>query len=252
MHLLSRYSISTLYIIILFISGCAPLSTAAAPLPPIEASIAKKQTADWTLDWWQTRHNEKLEEAKNSDVDILLLGDSITHGWENPGRDEIWRQYYPKLSGINLGFSGDRTEHVLWRLQHGAVDNLNAKLTILMIGTNNTGQRMDPAEHTAQGIKMIIDELQNRMPQTKILLLAIFPRENSRYNVMRKKNNSINQIIASYADEKNIFYLDINHYFLHDDDNLSAELMPDLLHPNDQGYQIWAQAMQAKIIELIR
>ena len=218
----------------------------------MEATQAQKPQVNRSNNWWQVRHDEKLIEAKNKNVDVLLLGDSITHGWEKGGRENIWQQYYPGLTHFNLGFSGDRTEHVLWRIQHGSVDHLQAKLTILMIGTNNTGHRMDPAKHTALGVKAIIDALQSKIPNTKILLLGIFPRQESPYNDMRRRNDQINKVISAYADNKNITYLNINQKLLNNENKLDIEIMPDLLHPNNKGYHIWAEAMQALIMKLLK
>lgn len=166
MHFRSFSTIALFYLLILTTSGCHQLpNKSALSQPPMEATQAQKPQVNRSNNWWQVRHDEKLIEAKNKNVDVLLLGDSITHGWEKGGRENIWQQYYPGLTHFNLGFSGDRTEHVLWRIQHGSVDHLQAKLTILMIGTNNTGHRMDPAKHTALGVKAIIDALQSKIPK---------------------------------------------------------------------------------------
>ena len=122
------------------------------------------------------RHEAKLAERKAmGKVDLLMIGDSITHGWEDTGK-QTWDKYYANRNALNLGFSGDRTEHVIWRFQNGAIDDIDPKLAVIMIGTNNTGHRQENAEHTAVGIKRIIYELQIRLPETKILLLGIFPR----------------------------------------------------------------------------
>jgi len=248
---LKVFALPTTLSLLMLVSCAHPPTALNSKMPPLESTIAKKQNASWAASWWQMRHNKKLEQAKNSKVDILLLGDSLTHGWEDAGREEIWQQYYPLLTHFNIGFSGDRTEHVLWRLQHGAVDNIQAKVTVLLIGTNNTGHRMDPAQHTALGVKAIINELRVRMPQTKILLLAIFPRERSPFNDMRKRNEDINQLISALSDEESIFYLDISQQFLNNKKYLTSDVMPDLLHPNNRGYQVWAKSMRTQLLRLL-
>ena len=217
---------------------------------PIYSLTPVEQTADWAVQWWKPRHQEKLEAAKKSDVELLMLGDSITHGWENGGLP-VWNKYFKNSKAFNLGFSGDRTEHVLWRIENGAFDNLSPKLTVLMIGTNNTGHRMDPAEHTAEGIKKIVSEIRSRMPESKVLLLGIFPRNLSPFNDMRKRNDHINKLISQLDDGKHIYYLNINQIFLDDKGQVKAELMPDLLHPNQQGYQVWAEVMAPRIKQLM-
>ncbi|MCA9263856.1 MAG: GDSL family lipase [Planctomycetales bacterium] len=202
-------------------------------------------------DWWMPRHEQKLADLKKQgQVDLLMIGDSITHGWESGGK-EVWNKYYADRHPFNIGFSGDRTEQVLWRLEHGEVDGIAPKLAVIMIGTNNTGHRQDPAAETAEGIKEIVQQLRQRLPETKILLLAIFPRGATTEDKLRKINDEINGIICHYADDEHVFYLNINDTFLDDDGTLPKSVMPDLLHPNPQGYALWAEAMEPTIAKLL-
>ncbi len=217
---------------------------------PLYSINPVKQDASWAIEWWEKRHNEKIQKAKSTEIDLLMLGDSITHGWETSGAT-VWKEFYQLRKAFNLGFSGDRTEHVLWRLQNGAVDHMNPKLTVLMIGTNNTGHRMDPAEHTAEGVKAILSELRARLPASKILLLGIFPRHHSPDNEMRLRNEEINRLISNLEDDSVVYYLNINNIFLDKDGTLKNELMPDLLHPNNLGYQQWARAVEPTISRLM-
>lgn len=205
---------------------------------------------EWAVEWWMPRHEAKLAEEGREDAQLLLIGDSITHGWEDAGKN-VWNEYYSEYGTYNLGYGGDRTENVLWRLQHGEVDGINPELAILMIGTNNTGHRQDPAECTAKGIETILGELRERLPETEILLLAIFPREASPEGELRKLNNEINEQIENFSDGQHVHYMNINETFLDDDGVLSEEIMPDLLHPNEYGYKLWAEAMMPKIEELL-
>ena len=223
---------------------------AAEQLPPNTAIVPVQQDASWAVQWWMPRHQEKLELAKTADVDLLMIGDSITHGWETGG-NEVWQKYYADRNAFNLGFSGDRTEHVIWRLQNGAVDGMNPELAVIMIGTNNTGHSMDEAEHTADGIGHIVAELRERLPEMKILLLGIFPRHDSPYNDMRLRNNEINALIETMADGKTIHYLDVSQAFLEEDGTLLPGVMPDQLHPNAEGYALWAEAMEPTIAKLM-
>lgn len=209
------------------------------------------QTAQWAQSWWQKRHDAKIEEKDSMDrVDLLMVGDSITHSWENDGK-AIWNEYYANRHALNIGFSGDRTEQVVWRIQNGAIDGISPKLAVIMIGTNNAGHRAEKSVYTAAGVRMIIDELQLRLPETKILLLGIFPRGANREDKLRKLNVSTNQIISQFADGENIHFLDISDQFLDSKGNLPKSIMPDLLHPNAKGYEIWAKAMESKIVELM-
>jgi lysophospholipase L1-like esterase len=216
-----------------------------------KAVTPEVQTAAWAVKWWQPRHDQKLADLKKMEkVDLLMIGDSITHGWEGRGK-KVWDDFYAKRNAFNIGFSGDRTENVLWRLQHDAVKGIAPKLAVIMIGTNNTGHRQDPAEETAAGIKAIIVELQKQLPETKILLLAIFPRGAKPDDPLRTLNTSINEIIAGYYDGKKVFFLDINSEFLDEDGTLPKSVMPDLLHPHEAGYATWAKAMEPSIARLM-
>ena len=206
--------------------------------------------ANKTEAWWPKRHAEKVELAKKGNVDLLYIGDSITHGFENSGKS-VWEKYYAPRHALNLGFSGDRTENVLWRLDNGEIDGLSPKLAIIMIGTNNTGHRKDKPELIADGVKAICDKLQVKLPNTKVLLLAIFPRSAKASDAPRVNNDAANKLIAKLADDKHIFFLDINSKFLTADGELTKEIMPDFLHPKEKGYGIWAEAIEPTVVKLM-
>lgn len=199
--------------------------------------------------WWKPRHEQKVKLAKQGGHDLVFIGDSITQGWEGPGK-AVWDKYYAHRKSLNLGFSGDRTEHVLWRLMNGELENVDPKLFVLMIGTNNTGHRQDPPEQTADGIKLILELLQDRKPDAKVLLLSIFPRAPKPEDGLRQLNDQINARIKTFADGERVHWLDVSDAFLDDDRVLAKEIMPDFLHPNDTGYAIWAKVMEAQIARL--
>jgi beta-glucosidase len=204
----------------------------------------------WARDWWLPRHEAKKQEAlENKNIRLVMIGDSITQGWENEGKAS-WETYFAPRGAINLGFGGDRTENVLWRLHHGALDNLKPRLVVLKIGTNNTGHRMDKAEDTARGIRLVLDEIRARAPQAKILLLGIFPRDAEPDSAMRVRNSEINSIISGFADNQWIFYEDLGGIFLDEQGVLSREVMPDLLHLNAGSYETWAKELDALIQKL--
>ena len=152
-------------------------------------------------DWWQQRHQHKLDErlSLGSKLDIVFLGDSITHAWEVEGV-AAWQHYYAHQKTLNLGFAGDRTEHLLWRIQNGEIDGLCPKMLVLLIGTNNAGHRHDLPEEIAAGVKQILEELKKRLPDTKIVLMAIFPRSRNNKKPMRKRVDLTNQLIKQYTD----------------------------------------------------
>lgn len=202
--------------------------------------------------WWKARHEEKCRQAKTSDHDVIFIGDSITQNWESAGAS-VWENYYgPETprSTLNLGFSGDRTEHVLWRLMNGELENVNPKLFVLMIGTNNTGQRQDPPAQTADGIKLIVDLLRDRCPDSNILLLSIFPRDELPTGDFRQVNRAINQQIQSYATDDRVYFRDLGAAFLSEDGTLPKETMPDFLHLQQEAYEKWADAIESQVAEL--
>lgn len=200
--------------------------------------------------WWKDRHDAKVELAKKGNVDLLFIGDSITHGFEGKGK-EMWAKYYAPRNALNIGYSADRTENVLWRLDNGEIDGISPKLAIMMIGTNNTGHRKDKPEMIRDGVKAICDKLRAKLPKTKILILAIFPRSAKVTDAPRVNNDEANKLIAKLADDKDIFFLDINQKFLEADGTLTKEVMPDLLHPHEKGYQIWAEAIEPTVARLM-
>ncbi|MGI9454594.1 MAG: platelet-activating factor acetylhydrolase IB subunit [Pirellulales bacterium] len=200
--------------------------------------------------WWQERHESKAIEAKKNKWDIIFLGDSITHSWETAGK-KTWNKYYQKRRALNLGFSGDRTEHVLWRLDNGEFEEVQPKVVVLMIGTNNTGHRKDPPKAIAAGVEKIIERINTKSPKTKILLLAIFPRSEKVSDPQRKNNDRANALIKQLTKKDGVTYLDINERFLLPDGTLSKEIMPDLLHPKQKGYAIWAEAIEPSLRTLL-
>ncbi|MBK1854024.1 GDSL family lipase [Verrucomicrobiaceae bacterium 5K15] len=222
----------------------------AAPTQEAEANSATTPADKLKSAWWKKRHEQKVAAAKKAKVDLLFIGDSITHAWERGGA-KIWKEYYAPRNAFNIGFSGDRTQNVLWRLDNGEMAGMKPKVAIIMIGTNNTGHSMQKAEETAAGIKAIIDRVHQQNPKTKVLLLAIFPRGAQPDHKMRVLNDKVNEIIKGYAEDERITYLDLAPSFLEDDGVLSKKVMPDLLHPRAHGYQIWAEAMEPTLKTLL-
>ncbi len=197
---------------------------------------------------WMTRHESFNARVEKGSVDLLMIGDSITHGWESSGR-EVWQKFYGKRNAVNLGIGGDRTQHVLWRLENGNIKGISPKLAVLMIGTNNCGS--NTPEEIAEGVDAIVKKLRKELPKMKVLVLAIFPRGEDDNHGGRKVNMAANKLIAKQADGKMVHFLDINGKFLTDDRILTREVMPDLLHPREKGYGIWAEAMEPTVAKLM-
>lgn len=227
---------------------CPDYRTVSVTPAPLEES--------WSLDWWKPRHRDKLAEiarraASGAPTGIVFIGDSITHNWEKE-QPALWQQLYGKYHPLNLGYGGDRTENLLWRLQHGEVDRIAPKVAVLMIGTNNTGLRHDDPDVTVAGIRRDIDELRRRLPGTRVLLLAIFPRGPNADDGLRRANERVNAMLPALEDGEHVDFLNLNAAFLAPDGTLSRDIMPDLLHPNTEGYRRWARAMQPTLDRLMR
>ena len=197
---------------------------------------------------WMKRHESFNERVKTGNVDLLLIGDSITQGWEGSGK-AAWQKHYTPRNAVNLGIGGVRTQHVLWRLDNGNVEGISPKAAVLMIGTNNSGT--NSSVQIAEGVEAIVKKLRTKLPKTKILVLAIFPRGADVNHPQRKVNVGANLSIRKLADGEMVHYLDIGDKFLNADGTLSKEVMPDLLHLNEKSYTTWAEAIEPKVKELM-
>jgi lysophospholipase L1-like esterase len=187
-------------------------------------------------------HRRFLQRAKQGGVDLLFLGDSITQGWGFGEREnDVWKRFYTPRNAANFGVGGDRTQHVLWRIQNGELEGIEPKVVVLMIGTNNASS--GTADEIAQGVTAIVEELRHRLPKAKVLLLGVFPR-GQKPNATREKLSAVNAKIAHLDDGSHVKYLDIGKAFLNEDGTISRDIMPDYLHLTRKGYRIWADAME--------
>jgi len=204
---------------------------------------------------WVERHEGFVAQAKQGGIEVLFLGDSITDGRRTKGK-AVWEKEYAPRHAANFGIGGDRTQHVLWRMEHGELDGLKPKAVVLMIGTNNTGKDQDgkPRNTTPEiieGVTAIVKGLRAKLPQSKILLLAVFSR-GEKGTPIRDQLKEINTALAKLDDGRMVKFLDIGAKFLEPDGTLSSDIMPDLLHPNEKGYQIWADAMEGTLGALLK
>jgi lysophospholipase L1-like esterase len=193
------------------------------------------------------RHEEFLKRARQGEVDLLFLGDSITAGWD--GERAVWDRHYGPRRAASFGIGGDRTQHVLWRIDHGELDGIKPKVVVLMIGTNNLGT--DTPAEIADGITAIVRLVREKLPETKILLLGIFPRSRNPNDPARIRLQAINARVARLDDGKSVKYLDLGRHFLNEDGTLSPDIMPDYLHLSRRGYRIWADAMEPLLWEML-
>ncbi len=231
--------------------GQEPGTATKPPVPVVQKAdvAAPKMGPDGKINPnFQSAHEKFNKIAAEGNGQLLFLGDSITAGWN--GKKEIWEKEFSAYKPINFGIGGDRTQHVLWRITNGELENLKLKGVVLMIGTNNSGS--DSAEDIAKGITVIVETIRSKQPQAKILLLAVFPRgEKANPNPSREKISKVNEQIAKLHDGKQIHFLDIGSKFLQEDGSLTKEIMPDFLHLSAAGYQIWADSIQTKLKEIM-
>lgn len=218
----------------------------AAPAKPITAADVKGEPR--TDDWWKKMHEQFLartkEGAAKGDIGVVFLGDSITQGWGGEGKT-AWAANFAKLNAVNYGIGGDRTNHVLWRSQNGELDGLATpaagsapKVVVLMIGTNDIGTGATP-ETAAAGIKACVAAIRAKLPQTKVLLIAILPRS-EKPDDLRERCRRTNELAKDVADGKNVIWQDDWSKFVKDDGTIDKAIMPDVLHLSPAGYERWA------------
>jgi arylsulfatase A-like enzyme/lysophospholipase L1-like esterase len=206
----------------------------------------------WDQKWWKDRWDEKNKDVNTPEAKkarVVFLGDSITQAWENTGKP-AWDKHFAPLGALNWGYSGDRTEHLIWRLQNGDIQRVNPEVAVILIGTNNTGHEQRPAAETVSGIRRTLDDLAWKWPSTKIILMSVFPRGATKEDPLRKLNSEINEQLKTLTDGKRVYLLDINNQFLDADGKLSKDVFPDLLHLSPAAYNTWAAAVSEKINEL--
>lgn len=199
------------------------------------------------------RHNAFVETAKAGGFDILFAGDSITDWWQQTaaqeGGAEVQQKHFGDIKIANFAVAGDTTQGVVWGLQNGEGQGHKPKAVMLMIGTNNTGGNTGP--EIAEGVGAVVLQLRKDFPDAKILLLAIFPRGGNPNDANRVKNEQANEIIARLHDGEHVFFKNINDKFTKPDGSLIG-FRPDNLHPNTEGYEIWASAVADTLKEWVK
>jgi len=201
--------------------------------------------------FWKDRQdllNKRAEEAGEK-AQLIFIGDSITEGWEGAGK-EVWAKHYARYNAVNLGIGGDRTQHVLWRLDNGNLKGLKPKAAVVMIGTNNSGGEDNTPGQIADGVTAIVRKLREKLPDTKILLLPIFPRGEN-FNPQRGKILQINQVLQKLADGRNVLWVDFGYKFVTPEARIPRDIRPDYLHLSPAGYEIWAESMQPVLAKIL-
>jgi beta-glucosidase len=183
------------------------------------------------------------------EIDLLFIGDSITERWETMG-SKVWKEYYGNLKALNLGIGADRTQHVLWRLENENVNGIEPKIAVVLIGTNNSGAGRNTTHEMHTGVVAVVEKLLEKLPNTEILLLGIFPRGRT-FNEQRGKITQVNQALRLLEKHNRVHFLDFGQRFLEKGGTIPESIMPDAVHLSEEGYQIWAEAMEPLIEVLL-
>jgi len=201
---------------------------------------------------FRTKHEQNLEVARQGDIELLLMGDSITDFWRNTdgpfAGKSVLDEYFGGWKIANFGIAGDTTEGVLYRLENGEGRGFSPRAVMLMIGTNNT--RRNTAAEIAEGIGAIVLKLQENFPEAEVLLLGVFPRGGAN-DPVRQTIAEINGRISQLHDGNSVHYLDIGDAFLDEDRNIPTGVMSDGLHPSTEGYRAWAEAVREPLTRLM-
>jgi lysophospholipase L1-like esterase len=197
------------------------------------------------VDWlkqsdWLKRHQGHADEAAKGEAEIVFFGDSITEGLP---QSQAFKRTFSGRKAAAFGISGDRTPHLLWRIENGACGKLQPKMAFLLIGVNNFGHLDQSPEEVARGIKAVAKALTQRLPEAKLVILGIFPAGQSPTDPLRAKIRAANALISAFAGECKADFLDIGGRFLNSDESIPSSLMPDFLHPNEEGYQVWMDSI---------
>ena len=217
------------------------------------------QGRDWRVYDWPARHAAAVALMQARQPEIVMLGDSIIHFWggEPSGEQvggrrtgpEVWDRFFTGRRVVNLGYGWDRTENVLWRLRHGELEHVSPKVVVVMIGTNNVP--LNTPDEIGAGVSAICDEIHQRSPASRILLLGVFPR-GQKPDANRAAIEAVNQRIARLEGRGGVVtYLDIGDRFLGADRSISRDVMYDFLHPSAKGYEIWSAAMEPTLTRLL-
>ena len=226
------------------------LQAEQAAAPPVKENPAVVPQAR-IEEWWFARQAEKIGIMSKGDIDLLMIGDSITHEFEKVGSN-VWEKYFVPRKAINLGFGGDRTQHVLWRLDYLPLLKKPPKGAVLLIGTNNICWGSDTPKQAAEGVQAIVKKLRELYPETEILVLYVFPRRRKPDHPHRKQINELNSYLPDLMKGmKNVKLLDIGPAFLDENGVLPPEMMPDTTHPSEKGYEVWAKAIDPELKRML-
>jgi beta-glucosidase len=202
----------------------------------------------WSKAKWLAQHDAFVARALQGGIDVLFLGDSIVENFAKRGKDVWYREIAPLGTVADFGISGDRTQFVLWRARNGELDGTNARVVVLMIGTNNLASATP--ENVARGVAAIVDTVRAKLPDAIVVLNALLPR-GAPNDPVRAKLADVNARLALLADGTQVRWLDASAGFVTADGTIPAALMPDKLHPSAAGYDVWATALRPVLLDAL-
>ena len=219
------------------------LAQQASPAAGNSAVIPTPRTEAWAI----AGHESLLANSRtNPNMQVVFLGDSITHGLQFGLGAAVWREYFAPLNALAFALPGDKTQNILWRITEGGeLNGLHPKVVVVLIGINNLTSKNTP-EETAAGIAAIVHEIESGLPGARILLMGVFPCWE------RDSVQKTNAIIAKLEDLKQVYFLNIGDKFIAPDGTIPKSVLKDGIHPSEEGYQIMAKAMQPYLNDLLK
>jgi beta-glucosidase len=259
MYLLSVFAMGAVLAISAHTALAASQAASKAPASPVDRYVlpnCEAATAGKILGhpYAIERYQEIKDQMKNVDrskVGLVLLGDSITERWKHS--DDIWKRYFGRYNPVNHGVGCDTTMGVLFRIADGCFAGMNPKVFVLNIGTNNICESRHSPEDTAAGILAIVKKLRGTFPKTKILVMGIFPRGDNegKTNFRWDKAPRANSIVQRYADNQNVYFMDIGERFLQPDGLPLPATYADGVHLGRGGLDIWGAAIERTLAEMM-
>lgn len=220
-----------------------PSNSALIPVPKLEED---------SYDWY-ARHADVLRVKDQLRPEVVLIGDSITHFWGGEPKanqangPQAWQNTFGRYRTLNLGFGWDRIQNVLWRIDHGELDGLSPRVIVIHIGTNNTSDTANARQNTpaeiVEGIGAILQRIRAKAPTARVILMAVFPREQKPDHPRRTHITEINRLLTDFAKTARVTFLDIGPKLLQGDGTISKDIMGDFCHPTEKGYQVWGEAL---------
>ena len=235
-----------------------PLGTFSLKVEAGESSLKSLKPAvlgyGWAKKWWMPRHEEKIA-ARNASYDVVMIGDSITHFFESKSGSNVWKRCFADagIKALNLGFGGDATENVLWRIDHGELDGLDPKVVVIEIGVNNRGNHGtdETVDETYVGIRSVLAAVRRKLPKAKVILQAMMPFEKDPKSAARRHAFAVNERTKALADGKDVLWLDIRGKIMNKDGTISTDVLYDYVHPTEKGYELWAEDLMPLIRKML-